>query len=85
MPPSEAERLAVLETRATDLERSRDVMFDKLEDHDEALEDIRTGVHDIRGTMRQYKGFVGGVTFTLTAVGVVIGALLSALWKKLAG
>lgn len=85
MPPTEGERIAVLETQTVELQRQQTVVFDKLEDHDEALDEIRNGVHEIRGTIKQYRSFVGGVVFTITAVGGVMGALLMALWRKLTG
>jgi len=78
MPPSEAERIAVLETKTAGIQQ-------KLESHDEALEEIREGIHDIRGTIKGYRSFVGGMVFTITAIGGVMGALLMALWRKLTG
>lgn len=85
MPKSEGERIAVLETQTVEIQRQQTVLFDKLQDHDEALDEIQKGVNDIRGTVKQYRSFVGGVVFTITAVGGVMGALLMALWRKLTG
>lgn len=85
MTTSDAERLARLEAQQQEGQRVHEALFDRMEDQQERLDSISSDVSEIKGTLQRYKGFAGGVMFALTSLGVLIGALLAALWKKLVG
>lgn len=85
MPPTDAERIARLEAQQQEGERVHQALFDRLDDQQEQLDTICKDVSEIKGTIRQYRGFIGGVIFTVSALGAAIGAVATAFWKKIAG
>ena len=64
----EGERIAVLETQMKDLQEQLPLVIDELK--------------SLRETMTKYKGFVGGIMFTISAVGTAIGALFTYWFQK---
>lgn len=66
--PSNEERLAVLETQMIELQDQHEQVMTKLE--------------SLLETMTKYKGFIGGIMFTLSAVGTALGAVLTYWYQK---
>lgn len=66
--PSELERIAILETQMLELQ----------DQHSEVMTKLET----LLETMTKYKGFVGGIMFTLSALGTAIGAILTYWYQK---
>ena len=71
------ERIAALETMVENL-------------HDD-LDSVKDDVHAMRGVLEEanlaiskYKGFFGGVVFTVGAIAGVVGAVVASIWHKLA-
>lgn len=82
MPKSDVERIAVLESRATEVDRQRDVIFDKLDDHDERFQQVLDKLSKIERLLSGQQGFVRGAWFAVSALAGLIGALAMALWHK---
>lgn len=66
--PNDGERLAVLETKVEEMQDQVPQILDELK--------------SLRETMTKYKGFLGGIMFTLSAVGTAIGAILTYWFQK---
>jgi hypothetical protein len=77
------ERIAVLESQASESTRQRAVIVEKLERQDADLLAIRNDVHAIRVTVASYKGFFAGFSFAVAALGGLIGAAVTALWNRM--
>lgn len=71
MTESQGERLAVLESQMRNLQEQHTEVMGK-------LESLLTAIN-------RYKGFVGGMMFTLTAIGGVLGWLVNYWFQKPTG
>lgn len=65
---SELERIAVLETQYEEVHFNQTAILNELK--------------SLRETMTKYKGFVGGIMFTVSAIGTAMGALLTYWFQK---
>jgi hypothetical protein len=73
---TEGERLAVLENVVEDLHEDLYSMKDDLKAMRESLSQVELAVS-------RYKGFFGGVVFTVSALSTAIGVVCASLWHKL--
>ena len=73
---TEEARIAVLENVVEDLHDDLDSMKDDLKAVRESLTHVELAVS-------QYKGFFGGVVFTVGAIAGVVGAVVASIWHKL--
>lgn len=75
------ERLAVVETEiknmAAEAQRREEVQKEMLE----SLKSLNDSVGEITSTINKYKGFVGGVLFILSALGVFISKFGTTLYS----
>ena len=69
MQPEHLERLAIIETKVEDLEDS----------HKELLKIM----HEIKDEMTKYKGFLGGVAFIASGIGIFLTLFKDWIFKHL--
>ena len=70
MQPEHFERLIVIETKVEDLETN----------HKELLKLM----HEIKDEMTRYKGFLGGIAFLASGVGIFLTLFKDWIWKHFA-
>lgn len=75
--PSDRDEIMILKTKQEHQEYFNEQVIDRLDSIDDKMETILQ-------QLARTKGFVGGVIFTVTAIGSVIGAGATALWNHLA-
>lgn len=77
------ERLAIVETRieqiAEDGERREETQRLMLE----SLEKLKDSIEQINNTVSKYKGFIGGIAFVLSCIGVFFSKFGLAIWQFL--
>lgn len=67
MAPEHFERIIIVETKVEDLE----------ENHKELLKLM----HEIKDEMTRYKGFLGGIAFLASGVGIFLTLFKDWIWK----
>lgn len=80
--PTDGERIATLETLATEAKGQRNEIVTKLDRQDTDLAAIRADVGAIKEAIASYRGFASGALFAVTMLGGLIGALAAALWNR---
>ncbi len=79
------ERLVAVETRigqvVIDGERREDAQREMLD----TLKELKESVDDINNTISKYKGFVGGILFVASSVGIFLSKFGIVVWQAIVG
>lgn len=79
------ERLVAVETKIEQIIIDRERNEQAQEKMLDTLNDLKDAIDSINSTISRYKGFVGGVFFVLSAIGVFLSKSGWWIWQMLSG